>query len=274
MPNALVTGTSSGLGELTAKRLLTLGWDVTGASRRSSNTSHDDRFETITLDLADQASIAEAAAHVGERHARLDALVSNAGYGLLGPWEEMTSQELRDQLEVNLVGTMALCRACLPLLRDAAGVIVQVSSVSGQEGEALFGAYSASKFGLEGASEALAAEVERQGIRVVIVEPGPFRTEIADKSPVPAGRGSTGLYEEMWRENDEWLDWFRGDAEDPELAVDAIVAAATVPGAPFRIPVGTGAGMGVREHAERIIADVERAEAFLRDFRGAELPVD
>jgi hypothetical protein len=82
-----------------------------------------------------------------------------------------------------------------------------------------------------------------------------------------AARGSTGRYEEQWRENDEWIDWFRTDAEDPQLAVDAIVAAATVPGAPFRIPVGTDAGKWVREHAERVIADVERAETFLRDFR-------
>jgi NAD(P)-dependent dehydrogenase (short-subunit alcohol dehydrogenase family) len=266
MPNALITGTSSGLGRLTAERLTAIGWTVTGAQRTPAGNAP---WEVLALDLTDQRSIDAVAATVRGRHGRLDALVSNAGYGLLGPWEEMTSQEFRDQLEVNLVGTMALCRACLPLLREAAGVIVQVSSVSGQGGEALFGAYSASKFGLEGASEALAAEVEPQGIRVVIVEPGPFRTQIADTSPVPAGRGSTGLYEEMWRENDEWLDWFRGDAEDPELAVDAIVAAATVPSAPFRIPVGSDAGAGIREHAEQIIADVERAEAFLREFRGA-----
>jgi NAD(P)-dependent dehydrogenase (short-subunit alcohol dehydrogenase family) len=263
MPNALVTGTSSGLGKLTAERFVSLGWTVTGAAR---NPTGEESFETIALDLADESMIERAAAHVRDRHGRLDALVSNAGHGLLGPWEEMTSREFRDQLEVNLVGTMALCRACLPLLRESGGVIVQVSSVSGQSGEALFGAYNAAKFGLEGASEALAGEVGPQGVRVVIVEPGPFRTPIADKSPQMAGRGATGLYTELWDETDEWLDWFRADAEDPQGAVDAIVAA-TVPGAPFRIPVGTDAGAGIREHAERIIADVERAEAFLNEFR-------
>ena len=267
MPNALITGTSSGLGKLTAERLVALGWAVTGAQRNPTAAANEQRWETIALDLTDEASIEAAAARVRGSNGRLDALVSNAGYGLLGPWEEMTSRELRDQLEVNLVGTMALCRACLPLLREAGGVIVQVSSVSGQDGESLFGAYNASKFGLEGASEALAAEVEPQGIRVVIVEPGPFRTPIADAGPHVAARGSTGRYEVQWRETDEWLDWFRAEAEDPQLAVDAIVAAATVPGAPFRIPVGTDAGVGVREHAEGVIADVERAEAFLLEFR-------
>jgi NAD(P)-dependent dehydrogenase (short-subunit alcohol dehydrogenase family) len=264
MPIALITGTSSGLGKLTAERLASLGWTVTGAAR---NPSGEESFETITLDLAHETMIGAAADHMRDRHGRLDALVSNAGYGLLGPWEEMTSREFRDQLEVNLVGTMALCRACLPLLRESRGVIVQVSSVSGQSGEALFGAYNAAKFGLEGASEALAGEVGPQGVRVVIVEPGPFRTGIADKSPQMTGRGTTGLYRELWDETDEWLDWFRTDAEDPQLAVDAIVAAATVPGAPFRIPVGTDTGKSVREHAERVIDEVEQAEAFLREFR-------
>jgi NAD(P)-dependent dehydrogenase (short-subunit alcohol dehydrogenase family) len=266
MPNALITGTSSGLGRLTAERLTALGWTLTGAQRTPSGNRP---WETLALDLTDQASIDAAAASVRDRHGRLDALVSNAGYGLFGPWEEMTSQELRDQLEVNLVGTMALCRACLPLLREAGGVIVQVSSVAAQGGDSLWGAYNASKFGLEGASEALAAEVEPQGIRVVIVEPGPFRTPIADRSPGVAARGATARYDEMWRENDEWLEWFRADAEDPQVAVDAIVAAVTMSDAPFRIPVGIHAGASVREHAEGVIADVERAEAFLREFRGA-----
>jgi hypothetical protein len=84
-----------------------------------------------------------------------------------------------------------------------------------------------------------------------------------------AARGATARYDQMWRENDEWLEWFRADAEDPQLAVDAIVAAVTMSDAPFRIPVGTHAGASVREHAEGVIADVERAEAFLREFRGA-----
>ena len=195
--------------------------------------------------------------------------ISNAGYAMFGPWEEMTSQELRDQLEVNLVGTMALCRACLPLLREAGGVIVQVSSVSGQIGEELGGAYNASKFALEGATEALRAEVEAQGIRVAIVEPGPFRTSILQTSPQVAGKGSTGRYADAWKETDEWSAWLGSGSEDPERAVDAIVAAATIPDAPFRIPVGEEAGAWVREHAEGVLADVERADAFLRAFRDA-----
>jgi NAD(P)-dependent dehydrogenase (short-subunit alcohol dehydrogenase family) len=272
MPTALVTGTSSGFGLATAERLVNLGWTVLGAMRDPSRASADARWEPVVLDLRDPDSVRALAALIDERFGSLDALVSNAGYGLLGPLEEVSLAEFRDQLEVNLIGTMTLCVACLPALRAAGGVIVQVSSTSGQAADSGFGAYNASKFGLEGASEALALEVAPQGVRVVIVEPGPFRTEIAAKSPGLAGRGRTGLYEELWRETDEFLAFIGSDAEDAAIAVDAIVAAATVRGAPFRIPVGKDTGGWIREHAEQVMADVESADAFLSAHRGLGIP--
>ena len=268
MPNALITGTSSGLGQLTAERLMALEWTVTGAQRTPAAAAGEQRWETLALDLTDQASIDAAAAHVRESPGRLDALVSNAGYGLFGPLGGNDLTGTRDQFEVNLVGTMGLCRACLPLLREAGGVIVQVSSVSGQEGESLFGAYNASKFGLEGASEALAEEVEPQGIRVVIVEPGPFRTPIADKSPrwrradrrvgttKCGGRTTSGSTGSAPRPRTRSLPSTRSSRRRPSRA-----RRSGSPSEPTR-------GSWVREHAERIIADVERAEAFLREFRG------
>ncbi len=160
-----------------------------------------------------------------------------------------------------------LCRACLPWLRVAGGAIVQVSSVAGQSGDELFGPYNASKFGLEGATEALRLEVEPQGIRVVIVEPGPFRTTIVESSPRIAARGSSGRYEKEWQELDEWTHWLATESPEAGEAVDAIVAAVIDPSAPFRIPVGEDAGNGIREHAEEVIADVARTEEFLRSHR-------
>lgn len=268
MPTALVTGTSSGFGLATAERLTNLGWTVLGAMRDPAGAPAGVRWEPVTLDLRDPGSIRALALTVDERFGALDALVSNAGYGLLGPFEEVSLEEFRDQLEVNLIGTMTLCVACLPALRAAGGVIVQVSSASGQAADSGFGAYNASKFGLEGASEALALEVEPQGVRLVIVEPGPFRTEIATKSPRLAGRGSTGRYDTLWRETDDFLAFLDDGAEDAAIAVDAIVAAATVRGAPLRIPVGKDTGGWIREHAEQVIADVDAADAFLDAHRG------
>jgi hypothetical protein len=86
--------------------------------------------------------------------------------------------------------------------------------------------------------------------------------------PQVAAKGSSGRYEDEWRETDEWSHWLGTGSEDPQRAVDAIVAAATVPDAPFRIPVGKEAGKWVREHAEGVLVDVDRAEAFLQEFRG------
>jgi NAD(P)-dependent dehydrogenase (short-subunit alcohol dehydrogenase family) len=263
MSVALVTGTSSGFGRLTAERLVRLGWTVVGTVRDPARDSAPEGCETVALDMRDSASIASAAAGVFERHGRLDALVSNAGFGLLAPLEEITIAEFRDQLEVNLVGTLDLCLACLPGLRVAGGVIVQVSSVSGRMSDEGFGAYCASKFGLEAVSESLSLELAPQGVRVVIVEPGPFRTPIAKKMPSPPGRGSTGRYDAIWNDLDEFNEFITNDAEDPEIAVDAIVAAATVPGAPLRLPVGKKSDGWITEYMEADAADRARAVEFL-----------
>lgn len=267
MPNALVTGTSSGFGLATVERLAHLGWSVIAAQRDPSTARNEAPYDTLAIDLRDGASIARMGTVVDALDGGLDALVSNAGFGIVGPLEEVSDAEFRDQLEVNLVGTMALCRACLPALRRAGGVIVQISSVGGQVGSSGLGAYNASKFGLEGASEALAEEVGSQGVRVVLVEPGAFRTSIAAKSPAIRGRGGSGQYEALWQELDDFLGYLDADAEDATIAIDAIVAAATVPGAPFRLPVGSGIGSSIREKVAKVLADVDAAEAFLASNR-------
>ena len=257
---AVVTGTSSGLGLLTATRLAGLGWNVLGTVRRPIEGLP---FETVVMDVTDDAAVTVLGDHVNQRWGRLDALVNNAGYGLGGPVEELTGDELRRQLDVNTVAPLMLARACLPSLRAAGGAIVQVSSVSGYSASALFSAYNASKFALEGASEALRDEVVPQGVRVVLVEPGPFRTEIAGKSPQAAARGSTGLYAEGWREIDEWLQWHATASTEPDECVDAIVRAVTDPAVPFRIPVGAGIAQVLRDRAADLTQQADAAEAYL-----------
>ena len=260
---ALVTGTSSGLGRSVATRLAALGWDVLGTVRGPEG---DLPFDTVRLDVTDDSAVERLGEQVLERWGRLDALVNNAGLAMTGPIEEVTPDELRRQLDVNLVAPLALTRACLPALRVAAGVVVQVSSVSGYAADALFGPYNASKFGLEGASEALAAEVAGQGVRVVVVEPGPFRTPISAKSPQASAKGSTGLYGPGWVELDEWLAWHAAESPDAEECVSAIVAAATMAEVPFRIPVGEGIADELRRKGAEMIAQADAAEAFLRSL--------
>jgi NAD(P)-dependent dehydrogenase (short-subunit alcohol dehydrogenase family) len=263
MRNALITGGSSGFGAGTLRRLGSRGWTAYGTSRRPPAGPPTDGPPLLPLDLRDDTSIAALGEFVRGLDDGLGALVSNAGIAVNGPWEEMTSSELRDQLEVNLIGTMAVVRECLPALRAGGGVIVQVTSVSGLIGDAGFGAYNASKFGLEGATEALRGEVQDQGIRVILVEPGPFLTPIVDAGDEIAGRDDLGRYAAVWRGLDEWREWFRGNAEDPERVVTAIVGAIERDDAPFRIPVGTKVPKWIREHTEQLLADVEASEEFL-----------
>ncbi len=257
---AIVTGTSSGLGRGVAERLASLGWDVLGTVRGDGTGLP---FETVHCDVTDDDAVSSLGQQVLERWGRLDALVNNAGVSLTGPVEELVPEELRRHLDVNLIAPLALVRACLPALRAAQGVVVQVTSVSGYSASELFAAYSASKFGLEGASEALAAEVAGQGVRVVLVEPGPFRTEIGPKGTQAAAKGSTGLYETFWRETDEWLDWHASSSPNADQCIDAIVGAATRPDAPFRIPVGEGIAEELRRKGEEMIMQAAAAEAFL-----------
>jgi NAD(P)-dependent dehydrogenase (short-subunit alcohol dehydrogenase family) len=264
MPCVLITGTSSGLGLGVAERLLALGWDVLGTVRNPA-ASANVPFETVALDVTDEVAVAALGREVMTRWGRLDALVNNAGHALNGPAEELGAEELRRQLDVNVVGAASVTRAMLPALRVARGAVVQVSSVAGQIGYPLFGAYNASKFALEGMSEALAEEVAPQGIRVVLVEPSEFRTDIASKSPLVADRGSTGVYADEWRELDEWRDFMRSDeAPDAGVCIDAIVGAVTRSDAPTRIAVGAQTADDVREHAHAVIAQMDASEAFLR----------
>jgi NAD(P)-dependent dehydrogenase (short-subunit alcohol dehydrogenase family) len=260
VPTALVTGTSSGLGRGTAQRLTEEGWHVLGTLRQPVAGLP---FDTVVCDVTDDAAVADLGREVIERWGRLDALVNNAGAALAGPVEELTPDELRWQLDVNVVAPLAVVRACLPALRAARGVVVQVSSVSGIVSDGMFGAYNASKRALEGASEALAQEIAGQGVRVVIVEPGAFNTGIAGRARTAAARGTSGHYAQGWEGLDGWAAWHGAQSPDPRHCVDAIVAAITRPGAPLRLPVGEGVADELRRHAQELLAQAEAAEAFL-----------
>jgi NAD(P)-dependent dehydrogenase (short-subunit alcohol dehydrogenase family) len=264
MPTALVTGTSSGFGAGVATRLVDLGWDVVGTVLEQP--SDPPPWHVVVADVTDDDAMAGLGELVERRWGRLDALVNNAGTAVVGAFEEMTPAELRHAIDVNVVGPMVLTRACLPALRTAGGVVVMVSSVSGTSGDALMGAYNASKFGLEGASEALMLEVAGQGVRVVVVEPGPFRTGISASSRIAEARDGDGRYAARWAELDAWLAWLESSSADPARCVEAIVGAITRPDAPFRIPVGEGIPAAVRRSAERRIEQANAAEEFLRSL--------
>lgn len=189
----LITGASSGIGEACALRLSRSGWRVFAGVRRTGDAPAG--TTEVLLDLTDPTSIAAAVEQVAE----LDALVNNAGIAIAVPLEFLPLAELRTQLEVNVIGQVAVTQAFLPHLHRARGRIVNVGSIAGRSALPFLGAYAASKFALEALTDSLRVELRPAGIEVVVVEPGSVVTpiwrkgaELADE--IASGAPSSELY--------------------------------------------------------------------------------
>jgi NAD(P)-dependent dehydrogenase (short-subunit alcohol dehydrogenase family) len=185
----VVTGASSGIGRATALHLDSLGFRVFAGVRKASDADAlgadgSDRLEPLDLDVADGSSVDSAAREVSERvgDAGLAGLVNNAGIGIGGPVELLELDALRRQLEVNLVGQVAVTQALIPQLRRARGRIVFMSSVGGRLAIPYMSPYHVSKWGLEALADALRIELNPWGIEVVVIEPGSIATPMWDKS--------------------------------------------------------------------------------------------
>jgi NAD(P)-dependent dehydrogenase (short-subunit alcohol dehydrogenase family) len=174
----LITGASSGIGEACAEYLGQKGYRVYGTSRRGSDNFPPGRFPALMrMDVEDDASVARGVAHILEKEGRLDVLVNNAGFGIAGAVEDTAVDEARSQLETNFFGVFRLCRQVLPYMRERrSGCIINISSIGGLIGIPFQALYSASKHAVEGLTEALRMEVKKYGVRVVMIEPGDFRT--------------------------------------------------------------------------------------------------
>ncbi|MDX2306887.1 MAG: SDR family NAD(P)-dependent oxidoreductase [Hyphomicrobium sp.] len=188
LPNAsdprtiLITGASSGIGLATAVLLKSRGWRVFGTARKPDDLArlaNETGIEAVPLELTDPASVAAAAETVLARtNGQLDALFSNAAFGQVGAMEDISGDLLRRQFEVNVIGLHELTRLVIPAMRHRGrGRIVQCSSVLGLVSGPYRGAYSASKFALEGLTDALRMELAGTGLHVSLVEPGPIRTK-------------------------------------------------------------------------------------------------
>ncbi|MGW2699092.1 oxidoreductase [Streptomyces sp. NPDC001340] len=257
----LVTGASSGFGRAITEAAVAAGDVVVGAARRPEAlddlvAAHPDQVEALRLDVTDAAAIEEAVRDVVARHGRIDVLVNNAGRTHVGAVEETTDQELRDLFDLHVFGPAALVRAVLPHMRERrSGAIVQMSSMGGQMSFAGFGAYSGTKFALEGMSEALADEVREFGIKVLIVEPGAFRTSLfgAGRAGVSA---DSGVYAKV-SETRGFVESGDGTQPgDPTKAAAVIRAALDAERTPLRLPLGDDAVDAVLGHLVQVRADV------------------
>lgn len=178
---ALVTGASTGIGRATARLLASSGYRVFATVRTpdaEASMREEGAVEVVRLDVGDEAAVTRTVNEVLDRAGRVDALVNNAGYALVGATEDLTRDLLRRQFEVNVFGAMQLCREVLPSMRThRSGRIVNVSSLAGRVSVPVMGAYCASKFALEAFTDALRVEARPFGVGVALVEPGPVVTE-------------------------------------------------------------------------------------------------
>jgi NAD(P)-dependent dehydrogenase (short-subunit alcohol dehydrogenase family) len=179
-----VTGSSRGFGREFVNAAAARG-DCVAATARNVDSLHDlvsahgDAVLALTLDVTDEAAVTESVTRAHDHFGRLDVVVNNAGYIVHGAVEELSEQDLRNQLETNLFGPLWITQAAIPLLRrQGSGHIIQISSLAGAAAYPTLGAYHASKWALEGLSEALAGEVVQFGVNVTIVEPGSFGTTL------------------------------------------------------------------------------------------------
>lgn len=257
-----ITGASSGFGEAFARHALAQGHRVVATARDVAKLSAilglaPERVLALPLDVTRAGDAEAAVAAAIARYGRIDVVINNAGFGIVGAVEETPEAELRAQMETNFFGAVAVTRAALPQLRaQGEGAVVMISSMGGQMSVAGFGAYSASKFALEGLSEALAAELAPFGIKVLIVEPGAFRTGFAGAGvlrhmPVMAAYqpvvGGTRDFAHGMHET---------QAGDPMKAAAAIERALAAEATPLRLQLGRDAVEAVRGHAERLLADL------------------
>lgn len=274
----LITGVSSGFGRLLAQKALAHGDRVVGTSRSEDALAelrqrHPERLRIIALDLRDQRSVRAAVDQAFAAFGRIDIIVSNAGYGLVGAAEEVSDQQVRDIIATNLVGSITLIQAALPHLRkQGGGRIQQVSSEGGQIVYPGLSLYHASKWGIEGFVETVAQEVAPFGIEFTLVEPGPTRTEfggnLAHAAPIAAYE-HTPVGQTRAAVRGSWI--VKGD---PERVTDAMIGLADQKSPlPKRLALGADAYANIRKALGDRMIELDRQQeiSLAADFTETEL---
>ena len=191
----LVTGASSGIGKACAEHLLARGYRVFGTQRRVPAQADGRGVEMVAMDVDNDDSVVRGIEAVVQQAGRIDAVVNNAGNAYMGAVEDTSIAEAKAQLETNFFGVLRVCRAVLPLMRrQGGGYIINISSLAGVLGLPFSGLYSASKFALEGMTESLRWETRSHGIRVVLIEPGDFRSQLAVTRRTVSGAATNDAY--------------------------------------------------------------------------------
>jgi NAD(P)-dependent dehydrogenase (short-subunit alcohol dehydrogenase family) len=266
-PVWLITGCSTGFGRELAKLVLERGWRAVVTARDASKVKdiaepHGERALVLPLDVTNRAQIAEVVAQAKQRFGRIDALVNNAGYGYLAAIEEGEDAEVRAMFETNVFGLVDITKAVLPVMREQrSGLIVNVSSIGGLASFAATGYYHATKYAVEGLSETLAAEVKPLGIDVLIVEPGPFRTNWAGASMKQSATVIDDYAATAGERRKQTEARSGNQAGDPVRAAQAIIDAALSDKPPLRLLLGKTALELARKKLDFMRGDFDAWEA-------------
>lgn len=259
-----VTGASKGLGLTFVKRLLNEGYKVAATSRNITDlqnaVGNNDNFLPLAVNIKNEESVQQAIEKTISTFGKIDIVVNNAGYGMLGGLEETTDQEARDNFDVNVFGSLNVIRKALPYLRaQQSGHIINISSIGGfAGGYPGFGIYCATKFAVNGFTEALETEVKPFGIKVTVVEPGYFRTSFLSEGSLVTPQNTIDAYQNVrnsqsMHQND--LD--QQQAGDPEKAAAAIISIANHPDAPLNLFLGADAYQVAQQKIASVQTDLE-----------------
>jgi len=266
-PVWLITGCSTGFGRELAKLVLARGWRAVVTARDASKVvdiaeGHADRTLVLPLDVTERAQIDAAVAQAKERFGRIDVLVNNAGYGYLAAIEEGEDAAVREMFEANVFGLVDITKAVLPVMRkQRSGLIVNVSSIGGLTSFAATGYYHGTKYAVEGISESLATEVKPLGIDVLIVEPGPFRTNWAGPSIKQSATQIDDYNATAGERRKQTAARSGNQAGDPVRAAQAIIDAALSDTPPLRLLLGKTALELARKKLDLLRTDFDNWEA-------------
>jgi NAD(P)-dependent dehydrogenase (short-subunit alcohol dehydrogenase family) len=263
-PVWLITGCSSGFGKALSAQLAAAGTRVVATARRTEALGHlpDDapHVAKARLDVTDPASIAASVEMALARFGRLDVVVNNAGIGVIGSVEDVTPEQTRLQFDVNVHGMFNVIRATAPVFRSQrSGLYINFASMAGQVSIDSLGIYSASKFAVEGLSEALRAELKPYGVEVMIVEPGPFDTQWLGKNAIWGPR-IEDRYPAVW----QYVEMMKGvyadrtQVGDPARAAEAIIDAAGWTPPPERLPLGEASIGATKAKIAALQANLDR----------------
>ena len=245
MKTVLITGSSSGIGRAIAHYFQSKGWQVAATMRKPENEQDLDKLDNTklyALNVCDKHSIQEAINSAIDDFGGIDVIVNNAGYGLVGPFEASTEEQIQRQFDTNVFGLMNVTRAIIPHFRECkSGTIINITSVGGRLSFPLYSLYNSTKWAVEGFSESLQYELRQFGIKVKLIEPGAIKTDFYDRSMDVIKRKGPNLYDDYVDRAFNNIQDMGASAEGPEGVAKKTYKAATDSGNRLRYPVGGGA---------------------------------